>query len=263
MSKRDAGQALLTTFIGSLPAELQTAAKDLFSKPEAATALDVLGESAMMRSDYSRAQDALRQETERLTQWHGELKSWFEPRQSLVALGEAAQKAGWSPESDPSVPPGPRGGDLPADVLRKADFEKAITEREVGVANFIAAVTPLAVKHYQTFGEVLDVQALLADPKVREIGILGVYEAKHADRLAEKAKAAEDARINTIVTERLAEERKKLGDPRFPTSRATEESPLAALSRAQAEKNGTAGADPADLADMYTDLVAKSQAAAG
>jgi hypothetical protein len=255
MGKLESGQAVLAAFLAKLPAELQATARETFGKPEAAAALETLGEQALSRADYSRAMDELRAKDTEAARWHQELTAWHAEVKPLAELGEAAKKAGWKP-GDPS----PTGAvDLPADLVRKADVEKMLRERDQQLAVYGPAMNALQMKHFQDFGEILDGQAvseMIRDPRAEQIGILGVYQDRYKDQIAAKAAKAEETRINAKVEERLAEARKAGLNPRFPTAHPN--APASPLDALEPVKSGPGGVSGSEMADEYAQLVNQS-----
>jgi len=238
-----AGKSVLDQMFGKLPEADRAALAPVFQKPEAQEALKTLGESALMRSDYSRHMDAVAQD-------HAKLTKWYEEQKANLELGVKAREKGWNPDAPATDPLAPA---IPADVMRRADVDKLITARETEALAFIGHSNRLAFDHFQKFGEPLDIPALAADPRANEIGLMGVYQARFGDRLAAKAKEAEDARIGKLVEERMVEERRKLVN-RPPDSMGSPSlgSPLDALEATAAGKPGLVS----EATDMYQTLVA-------
>jgi hypothetical protein len=78
-----------------------------------------------------------------------------------------------------------------------------------------------SLEHYQKFGEVLPVSDLVvATIEARKRGqsttLEETYQQKYGERLQQKAKELEDARIQKLVQEKLAEERAAAGPMPFP-----------------------------------------------
>jgi hypothetical protein len=250
-----AGKALVDQFVAKLPEALRGSAAEMFSKPEAQEAIKFAGEAALMRSDYSRNQDQVAQEAARVAtdkarveKWHSDLAAWHQANKDRLALGEEAAKAGWTPDTpNPNPLQTPKPADLPADLVRSADLDA----REQTAVDYIEASADLRFKHFQTFGEILNVRELIKDPRVRELGIQGVYDARYKDRLDAKAKDSRDAEWAKREAEIRADERKKIGN-RPLTPVGGDLSPLDALESPD-KKPGTASVE--DMAAEYERLV--------
>lgn len=246
-----AGKALLEQFAAKLPEALRPTALELANNAEAVEALKVVGDSALMRADYSRQTQELQQEKARTESWRGDLTKWQTDHVELLKLGEAAKSRGWSPDApDPTTAiQTPKAPDLPADVIRAGDLES----REQQVVRYVSAAVRLAGKHQQALGEVLDIDELINDPRVKTLGIQGVYDAKYADRYAEKAKLSTDAERAKFEADIRADERKRLANrPLTPVGQDT--SPLDALTTPTDKRPGSVSAE--DLATEYEMLVA-------
>jgi hypothetical protein len=257
----------LTELVERLPEADRGTVLSALDKPEAAEAVKFAEEGAKRQSDYSRTMDEARSalaakqrdldtlatdvkaQQAQTAAWHEELAAWH-------ASNKAALDAGWKAlgkkpgngddAGDPAARP-----DLPPDVVRRADMDKYITEREMGAARYMHTVIPLALTHMKEFGEVLDFEALMRDPKLKDLGLLGVYEASVAERRKAAAVKAEDARVNAKVEERLAAERKRGIPPPYPVS-SMDVSPLDALKPADAAPGVVD-----DAVSLYDDLVRK------
>src|SRR5690349_8057076 len=193
-----AGKSVLDQMFGKLPEADRAALAPVFQKPEAQEALKTLGESALMRSDYSRHMDAVAQD-------HAKLTKWYEEQKANLELGVKAREKGWNPDAPNPDPLAPA---IPADVMRRADVDKLITARESEALAFIGHSNRLAFDHFQKFGEPLDIPALAADPRASEIGLMRVYQARFRDRHRALVKRTEEACDGKVTECRPGEERR-------------------------------------------------------
>lgn len=207
MTAKEAGQAFLAEVLAQVPEDRRAAVQEAMTEG----ALTALGAGALRQSDYSRQSDEVRtQLTEAQTTlaqanaFKGELDTWYETHKAQ--LEEYQVLKGTKPESEKPA--------ITGTAFTREQYEADIREREAAVAGAIATVPVLALKHFQTFNEVLDVPALLKDAQIRELGLPGVYQKVYGPKLAEKAKAAEDARIEAEVVKRTNE--RLAANPRFP-----------------------------------------------
>lgn len=142
-----------------LAEEAQASFKDAILKNEALQ--KKLGETVLMRSDYSRSMDELSTQREEATKkaeevqrYYWELKNWEEEHRNT------------SPNPNPSDP-APPGAEPPETVaangntgLTRADIEKMLKEQrnqDVGLTKYLVN---LAGQHQVEFSEALDVDAL-------------------------------------------------------------------------------------------------------
>ena len=249
-----AGNAVLDEMFGKLPDDKRAAAQALWKDPAAAPAIEELGRAALRRQDHSRQLDAVAQERARLKAVEDQQVKWWNESQAAVEVGKKALAAGFDPASTTHAD---LTREWPKDVPKLEDVRKEINEREQGALAFIAHTNKLAFDHFRTFGEPLDIAALASDPRAKDIGLLGVYNARLADQLAQKAKEAEDKRIGALVDARLTEERKKFIRPPDSFTGAPQlGSPLDVLEATPGGKPGLVD----EAVAMYEELAAKRRA---
>ncbi len=157
--------------------------------------LTALGNGVLRREDHSRLMNETAAEKAAAaaakTQYdtlYGQNKDWWETHQAdLEELDRL--KAGLKPgEVKPGEVKEPK-------YLTAEEYAKQQAEVERGAVGFIAETNALMLQHFQQFGEVLDINALLADRRIQQLGLRGVYADKHKAQLdakiAEKSAAAE------------------------------------------------------------------------
>lgn len=260
MGKADeAGKAFLAGILAKLPESVRGKAEEAFADPGAAEALVVLGTGALAQSDINRKYDDIRAEQAKLTEDYNKLNAWYEQRQ-----GELAEYAQIKPEyeklkaGDPVLRAQPTAPALdPAKFIDRESFDKEMRGQQLAAANYLGLQNAITLKHLKDFNEVIDTRELLGDPNLgkqladgRTYGLLDAYQTRYGDKIAEKAKADEDVRIQKLVDEKLAAERKTQPQP-FPI-RGAEPSVLDFLSP-------TAQTKPADFTvdsavALYNDL---------
>jgi len=261
MSKAlETGKTLAEQILSKLPEGLRGTVSTAFAAPEATDALTLLGDSALARSDYSKAMDDIKTKEDQIAADYQRLNTWFtENKDKLDEYGRI--KPEYETLKAGGVKPPPPEPQKPAAGLTKEDIDKMLQERDAGYASVMAISTTLTAKHYKDFGEVLDMNALvnhamknhlpLYDPKADT----DAYRALHGDKVAAKAKADEDARINKLVEDRIAEARKTQQQP-FPI-RGPEPSVLDALAESATDRTSKYSADAA--AAHYAELTANSR----
>jgi len=132
----------------------------------------------------------------------------------------------------------------PVAGLTQADVEKILTDRDSGYAAVLGLTTTLATKHLRDFNEVLDVNALIDFSRKHRVALYDpraeqdAYRALHGEQLTKKANDEEQARVDKLVNERLAERLKASPQP-FPV-RGAEPSALDALEQTDRSTRYTA-----------------------
>lgn len=207
---RLAGSEFLRETLTLLPAEKRPALEALLSDADAAAALTRLGEGTLRQSDYDRQMNeakAAKQTADQLyesnTNWFNEQKANLTELDKLrgqLAAGELKPATGdgtGTPNPNPPKPP---------DGLTREQFAAEIDKLERGAVGFMDELTDLKLQHYRDFNEVLDARALLADKRIQQIGIKGVYQEVHREKLTARSAAATAAAEEAI----RKDEREKL-----------------------------------------------------
>lgn len=228
MSKAlDSGKSFVEQVLAKLPENLRESAKAAFAAPEAAEALTLVGDGVLARGDYSKHMDAMREQQATLTEDYEKLTAWYEPRKavldkypSLDAIESELTKARGTVD-----PPLRRTEEKPMPFASKEDFEKYLAERDQardqGYAGVLAYTTTLTAKHLRDFNEVLDMGDLVQHATKNRKSLADAYQEKYGDKIKAKADAEEQARIDKLVAEKLAEARKQDAQHPFPLRNAS------------------------------------------
>lgn len=223
MSKAsDSGKAFLDQVLAKLPESLRDGVKTAFAAPEAADALTAVGDGVLARADYSRAMDEIKAKETTLTSDYDNLNAWYAENKDRLGKVESleqqiAKLQGQAPNPPPPSPtpsPGPAG-------LTREDIDKILLERDKGYARVLGLTTQVAARHLRVFGEEPDMQGVIDIATKKGVSLEDAYREKYSEQLAEKAKAAEHDRVEKLVAERLADERKKQADQPFPLRNAS------------------------------------------
>jgi len=222
MGAKEAGSSFLTGVLAKIPEGQRAQVQAAFEAPEAADALITIGDGVLARSDYSKHMDDLTKQNTDLQAKFTELNDWWTANEAALREYKTIK-----PEYDtlkaggkPSIPDPVDARKVAMDVVNEAGREY------VSVSAWIAAK---AVEHLHRFQEPLDTMALVANPKLgkpvpgqpdRVFSLNDAYQEAYGEKVATHLKAAEDARINKLVEDRLSEERKKHGQP-FPLASET------------------------------------------
>lgn len=203
----DAGKAFLAGVLSKLPPELRGEAEKVFGAAEFQTAV---GDGVLAQSDYTRLQDELRaqkealdaraaelqQRDEGLTQYHEQLTDWYSRNKPIVEAALKGKPAGGDPPKTPETPPS---------GFTEKDFEERMAAERAAYLGYDRDKSQITREHYNRFKEIVDIDPLLHHPKIREVGLLGVYELVHKDRL-EKYEADRKAEAEAKIR---ADERQK------------------------------------------------------
>lgn len=188
----------------------------------------------------------LKQTEDGLENWKGQLTDWRAANDELVAIGQKAKAANWDGKTtSPDLKTAPSG-------MTEEQVQAKFQELTSNILGYDRDKSELQASHFAKFKELLDVGPLLANPKIREIGLKGVYAEMYKPKIDEFEKAAEKAKEDAI---RLDERTKTLAShqqmPYPSVSGVNSGSPLDALEPA---KGGGPLVDQATA--EYTRLVA-------
>lgn len=230
-----AGSTFLAEVLGKLSPEAQAKVKEVFEDAAAAAALEVIGQGTLRQSDYSRQANELQAKEAELEAWKGQLDTWFTTRKTdLTELEDLRQKVKGLPNPDPARPtPDPAKPALdPAKYLTREDWDRAQADVERGAVRFFADSQRLSIDHYRQFGEVLDLNQLLEDKRIAQLGLDGVYKEVHKEKLDAKTAAAKEAEREAIRKEEREKLQKEIVQHPYPV-RGNEPSTLVAIEAAQ------------------------------
>lgn len=258
MSKAsDAGKTFLAGVLAKISDPEKRAQAEAALADDAA--LEVLGSGALAQSDINRRYDELKAKEDALTEDYTRLNDWYATNKTKLEEYDTLKKN----PPDPNKPRDPQ--DKPIDTSKFIDqdtFSKTMNEQQMQAANYLGLQNALTLQHYDRFKEVIDTRDLLADKNLGKqkadgsiYGLKDAYQTKYADKLTEYEKQQESSRINKLVEERLAEERKNSQSTQpFPLKAAP--SALDLLEPDSKEKPGDFTPDRA--AAFYNELVSKT-----
>ena len=229
MGAFESGQDFLKGVLAKLPESLRNKPlEEIVAAAEAKEALTTVGDSVLARSDYSKHMDAIREEKAKLTEDYEKLTAWYEEKKQVLDEYGRIKPEYDKLKADPLRPRTPVTDPAldPSKFIDKDTFAKEMREQQMAAANYLGLQQAITLKHYNDFKEVIDTRELLNDPNLGKTapdghvyGLLDAYQTKYHDKLAEKAKADEDARINKLADERVAEKMKGMQQP-FPIRRS-------------------------------------------
>lgn len=218
----DAGKQFIAGVLAKIGnADQRAAVEAAFNDPANADALVVVGSGALGQAEINRRFTEITAKESALDADRATLTEWYETRKTALTEYDAWKANGGQPPANtpPATPPAIDTTGL----VSKDDLAKIMREEQLAAANFLGLQSVLTMDHYKKFGEIIDPRELLTDPQLGkpkpEGGVYGLkdaYQTKYATQLTAHAQAAEDARINKLVEERMAEERKKAGPLGIP-----------------------------------------------
>lgn len=206
MAKRDEGKKYREELLKLIPEEKRAAVAEVLALEQVE---DHLGEHVMMRSDYSKKLDEVRDASLKVNKYNESLTDWYSQNQN--ALTEAARlkeenellKAG-------KLAPAGNGTTTTEDddasaslkkisenFVSKADAQKLLDQRLQQQASDLigasTAVTKIAMQHYANFGEQLDPDQVIQHALKSKKPLDAAYSELFKERYEEKAaKAAEE-----------------------------------------------------------------------
>jgi hypothetical protein len=202
---------LLAGVFGQLPEELRSQVTTVLDAPEAAPVVAELVNGFKRQADYSRAMDEARAERQKADALYQSNLTWYEANAAAL---EAARRG--SPTPAPAPAPTP----APSDLLTRDEVNRIVTAEldrfgsdALGV---VAATQDLSFRHYQEFGERLNLPELIAAAGAKRVPLTQAYEQQFADRYQAKAqKAADEARAK-LIAETEARVRTELATHPYP-----------------------------------------------
>lgn len=237
-----AGQSFMQGVLAALPEEKRAAAIAVFQGEEVDTALELAGEGAMLRADYSRGQNEMgAKETEienhwsKLNTWYAGKKAGLDEVDALRSKVTELQAASGSGNGDGDLAPGSGDGmggkpaakmtkdELlatigidPSKIVTADQLAEVVGNVERGMLSFYQQANPLSIEHYNTFGEVLDIEAVFKHPQVQTIGFKAAYLDTHKDKFEAKAVKEAEAHDKEVADKAVAEHIKENAGQGFP-----------------------------------------------
>ena len=209
----DAASTFLAGVVAKLPPEDRARGQELIEQLRTVAGgavVAAIGDGVVGQSELSRQLDALREQQTTLDATAEELE---EQRQQQAALYER-QTQWWTAnqsrleEADrmkrgvqpvPSGAPNPQP--TPPGVLTEEVFNERMQGTTAGFLGFQRDQNKITREHFAKFGEVVELEPLLTHPRIAEVGLLGVYDLVHADRLKAHQEAAVKKHDDAVAAE--------------------------------------------------------------
>lgn len=123
----------------------------------------------------------------RLGAWHTELTGWYSENKTALEAAKGKSNGNPTPDKKVEVPPG---------VLTEEQYNERTGGLQAAFLGFSRDQNLITREHYMKFGEIVDLEPLLKHPQIATIGLVGVYELIHKERLdkwkTDADKAAEE-----------------------------------------------------------------------
>ena len=160
------------------------------------TVIAAVGDGVLAQSEFSRQADQLKAQQEELaaqkaeidqreqglSTWHGELTTWHQANKDALARARNGQLTATPAAATAVIPPG---------VLTDEAYNERITAERASFLGFQRDQNAITREHFGKFGEIVELEPLLRHPQIANIGLVGVYELVHKERLAKHQTDAE------------------------------------------------------------------------
>lgn len=211
----DSGKSFLALVLAKLPESLRADAEKALTAPEATDALTLLGDGVLARSDYSKSMDAIRDKEVQIQTDYDKLNTWYADNQARLDGTTALEAEIARLKGEKPTVPDPTKPSVTTGLVRK-DLDDILSERDQAFTRVLSLSTQLTTRHLRDFNEVLDMNELVDLANRHKYSLTDAYQAKFGEQLKAKADLAEKTRIDKLVEDRLADERKKHQDHPFP-----------------------------------------------
>lgn len=222
-----AGKAFLAGVLAKLPEAMRGKASELFESTELQT---YVGDGTLALEDFTRQSDALRTQNEELatrateldqreqglSNWHANLTKWYGDNRTLlerVKQGNGNGNGNPNPNPTPTNPtPAPQ-----ADALTEQQYNERIGVERQAFLGFQRDQNQITRDHFAKFQEIVDLEPLLAHPQVANIGLTGVYNLVHKDRLDKWTADTTAAQNKKIADEAVRKYQETQAQMPYPT----------------------------------------------
>lgn len=237
MSKAvEAGKTFLAGVLAKIADEgIRAQVQAAFENPASSEALVVIGAGALAQADINRGYADLQAKAEAVNADFNNLKAWHEENKLKLDGYDALKAENDRLKGTPPTTPVP--APVPPNAVTQEQLAEIMRREQMAAANFLALQNAISLQHMQMFGEVIDTRELLADPKLgsqlpdgRIYGLKDAYQTKYSTQLTEKQKVDEQARIDKLVADGVAEKMKGISaQAPYPIKGGADSSPLSAL----------------------------------
>jgi len=284
--KAQRAQAFLTGLVALVPeGPGRDQAQTLFaSLGTAEAAAEFIASSVLRQEDYSRSMNEGKEAATKkqgeldalvasLQGERGRLDEWWKVNEPVLKEAKALKDAGkWPPAALPTPVPTVVDPLKPAPTPTPIDANRPLTAAELDARldarlktfgeealPIMSLIPKLSLEHWKAFEEVLDVDALTKHPKLPDLGLMGVYQEVHKDRLDKIVADAETAKLDAAKEEGKKEAREEIlksSGPPYAFMGQTPTAPIDLLEQPpDVQKAAVDASDPAALAQQYMQKV--------
>ncbi len=208
----------------SLPEEKVKALKEVLADQKVESRLK---DTVLMRSDYSRNMDKLRDEEKALQTKLKETEDFYQAQimadhnnreafENMRSELEKARSAGYSHTTYKTEEEG--GGQVSANYVTKEQYEKAQAQLQGQALELIGKSNFLSVKHFKEFGEPLNIEEVFKHAMSKSLPLETAYDSFTAElrqkRQEEKYKKEKDEAVQEAVRDALSKHNLPLLDSR-------------------------------------------------
>lgn len=209
-------------------------------------AAGAFGDGVLAQSELSRKLDDLRTqqqaletqrtqlqaEDERLQTWHTQLTDWKAANDEALAWAKAHRTG----NGNGGTPKAGDKGAAPTTGITAEQLTETLQAERAGYLGYERDRSKITREHFAKFNEIVDVEPLLTHPRIAELGLIGVYQLIHKDRLEKydtDKRAADEERIRADERTKVLAQQAQMPYP-TPTG-AGSGSPLDALQPSKAD----------------------------
>ncbi len=233
-----AGQTFMQAVLAALPEEKRAQVLPLFQGEDVDGALELAGAGYMRQEDFSRQSNELGEKTREIENHWTRLNTWHAGKKGDLDEVEALRTQVTELQAAAGTPPGngipPKSGDVkpaakmtreellqtlgldPAKIVTAEQLQEVIGNVERGMLSFYQQANPISIEHYNTFGEVLDVEEVFKHPQVPTVGFKAAYLDVHQDKFEARAKKEAEAHDTEVAEKAVAEHIKETAGQGFP-----------------------------------------------
>lgn len=257
MAKRDEGKRYKEELLKLIPEDKRAAVAEALGEQVE----DHLGEHVMMRSDYSKKLDEVRDAATKVNAYNDSLTNWYTQNQNALVEAARLKEAALTTPA-PSASNEPSGDDyttsdavkkMTANMISRDEAGRILQDQLAKQANDIwgitSSVAKLSAMHMQNFNEVLDPEAVKDFALKNRVQLDAAYNAmfrERYDKKAEEAAAKKQEDLEKKIRAKVEDEF-RASNPQMPYSVSNEASlsPILSAMKAKDQKTTEHGVNAA------------------
>jgi hypothetical protein len=239
----DAGKSIFERALAKLPADKRESIKFLLDDEDV---LGTLGESGLMREDYSRLADEAKAQKLQFEGLYNSNLTWREERATALAKADELKStidrmkaAGINVDgegaaaSTTTTTPAPAG-------MTKAEFEQALRGTESQGLAVMTKLTKIGLSHYKEFGDVLEPEEVVKLAQTKGVDLDTAYNTLVSTRREERRADDVKKQIEKAKKEGYEEAMTKASSTPYPVGHSSEggvPTTLSGLTKDAAKRN--------------------------